>query len=81
MELAQLLEALREELRGLASPWRTRAGAANHLGCTEAFIDMLAARGEITRHYLYGSPRYKVSELDALIGTKKQAFGKLKTAA
>ena len=74
MEAAELLESVREELRGLASPWRTRRGAADYLGCTEGWIDTMVAAGELKRHYLGNSPRFLVKDLDALVTDEKRNF-------
>jgi hypothetical protein len=74
MELANLLESLRQELRATASPWRSRKGAAEYLGCSESLIDISVQKGDLPRHYLYGTPRFKVSDLDALVKIEKSAL-------
>ena len=81
MELAELVESFREELRAVASPWRTREAAAEYLGCTANFIDVMVAKGELERHYLHGSPRFKVSDLDAQIGKTKRALRPIQKSA
>lgn len=80
LETATLIESFREELRAIASPWRTRKGAAAHLGCDEAFIDMMVTVGDLPRHYLYGTPRFRVKDLDALVRNKKVPFERVKEA-
>ena len=72
METAEAIEAIREEIRGLASPWKTRDGAASYLACDVTAIDKLRMQGVLTPKYFGTSPRYHRNDLDKALGKEKK---------
>lgn len=71
-ETATILEHLRQEIKGLASPWKDRSAAAAYLGCDEKTVDKLAAKGHLPKKYFAKSPRYAVEDLDRLMSSEKR---------
>lgn len=74
IDTAEMLHGLREEIRGLASPWMTRKQAAAYLRTSESTIDALADKRGLPRKYLAGSPRFHRNDLDALVSNKKDGL-------
>ena len=67
METVEVLNVIREDLRGLGTPWRDRKGAAAYLGVSTGTIDKLAGMGVLKRQYVLSEPRYHVKDLDKAI--------------
>lgn len=74
LEAAGAYDALRQEIKALSTPWRTRDEAAAHLRTTHDMIDRLADAGQLTRYFVGTTPRFLVSDLNLVPGKKKEAI-------
>lgn len=49
------------------SPWVDRLGAAAYISCSVATVDGLVRTGKLKAYWLGSSPRFKKSDIDALV--------------
>jgi len=73
LDIQILIDELRSDIRGMASPWMTRNEAAAFLKVDPSTINKLVGRGKLQKYELSdtGTPRFNREDIEALIQKAK----------
>lgn len=66
-----MIEAVRETVARMQSPWLDRKHAGFYCHCAPSEVDRGADAGAFKRYYRAGTPMFKKSEIDAAIAEGK----------